>query len=229
MPSRSRGKRTSRSARCQGRRSGLSASRTTSRSSGISAPMRWRDHLDLPHRDPCRRDRCLGTHEVPTVLVLPVPGHFLIRRMMLGPVKAEAERRSGTQGHRRPTKSRRGGRASHEPWMRLLIAFVVFCHGFIYVRIGSVLPDPIKEWRGSSWLLGSAVTGERLDNARHRLACHRGHRDDRVRAGHWIRSFRSRMVASSGDHCWRAGDRRICGLLGWTESGCSLKRGVSAP
>lgn len=47
-------------------------------------------------------------------------------------------------------------------WGGLLIAFVVFCHGFIYVRIGSVLPDPIKEWGGSSWLLGRAVTGDRL-------------------------------------------------------------------
>ena len=36
------------------------------------------------------------------------------------------------------------------PWVRVLIAFVVFCHGFIYIRIGSVLPGPIKEWRGSS-------------------------------------------------------------------------------
>ena len=48
------------------------------------------------------------------------------------------------------------------PWLRYLIAFVVFCHGFIYVRIGSVLPGPIKEWKGSSWLLGSAVTDGRL-------------------------------------------------------------------
>ena len=48
------------------------------------------------------------------------------------------------------------------PWLRYLIAFVVFCHGFIYVRIGSVLPGPITEWKGTSWLLGSAVTGHRL-------------------------------------------------------------------
>jgi hypothetical protein len=48
------------------------------------------------------------------------------------------------------------------PWARYLIAFVVFCHGFIYVRIGSVLPGPIKEWKGSSWLLGSVVIGEPL-------------------------------------------------------------------
>ena len=48
------------------------------------------------------------------------------------------------------------------PWVRYLIAFVVFCHGFIYVRIGSVLPGPVKEWRGSSWLLRSAVTGDQF-------------------------------------------------------------------
>jgi len=48
------------------------------------------------------------------------------------------------------------------PWLRYLIAFVVFCHGFIYVGIGSTLPGPIKEWNGISWLLGSAVTDERL-------------------------------------------------------------------
>ena len=47
-------------------------------------------------------------------------------------------------------------------WMRLLVAFVIFCHGFIYIRVGSMLPGPIKEWRGSSWLLGSVVTGDRL-------------------------------------------------------------------
>lgn len=46
-------------------------------------------------------------------------------------------------------------------WVRVLIAFV-FCHGIIYIRIGSVLPGPIKEWRGSSWLLGSTLTGDRL-------------------------------------------------------------------
>lgn len=48
------------------------------------------------------------------------------------------------------------------PWLRYLIAFVVFCHGFIHVRIGSALPGPIKVWRGSSWLLRSAVTDGRL-------------------------------------------------------------------
>ena len=48
------------------------------------------------------------------------------------------------------------------PWVRYLIALVVFCHGFIYVRIGWVLPGPVNGWRGRSWLLGDAVTGEQL-------------------------------------------------------------------
>ncbi len=48
------------------------------------------------------------------------------------------------------------------PWLRYFIAVIVFCHGFIYVRIGAVLPGPIKEWKGTSWLLGNAVTGDRL-------------------------------------------------------------------
>ena len=48
------------------------------------------------------------------------------------------------------------------PWMQYLIAFVVFCHGFIYVRIGAVLPGPIKGWRGHSWLLGEALTDHGL-------------------------------------------------------------------
>ena len=42
--------------------------------------------------------------------------------------------------------------------LRYFIAFIVGFHGLVYVRIGAVLPGPIKEWRGRSWLLGSAVT-----------------------------------------------------------------------
>ncbi len=48
------------------------------------------------------------------------------------------------------------------PWLRYLVAFIVFCHGFVYVRIGAVLPGPIKEWKGRSWLLRNAVTDDRL-------------------------------------------------------------------
>jgi hypothetical protein len=48
------------------------------------------------------------------------------------------------------------------PWLRYLIAFIVFVHGLIYVRIGSVLPGPIKAWRGTSWLLRESCTGDQL-------------------------------------------------------------------
>jgi hypothetical protein len=51
------------------------------------------------------------------------------------------------------------------PWVRYVLAFLVFCHGFVYVRIGSALPDPVHGWRGSSWLLGDALTGNRLNAA----------------------------------------------------------------
>lgn len=45
------------------------------------------------------------------------------------------------------------------PWLRYLIAFIVFCHGFIYLRF---LPEALKAWGGSSWLLGGALTKNRL-------------------------------------------------------------------
>ncbi len=48
------------------------------------------------------------------------------------------------------------------PWLRYLIAFVVFCHGFIYLRVGPLFFTTVKAWKGTSWLLGGAFTGERL-------------------------------------------------------------------
>jgi hypothetical protein len=30
-------------------------------------------------------------------------------------------------------------------WLKFLIAFVVFCHGFVYLHIGSQLPAPVPE------------------------------------------------------------------------------------
>jgi hypothetical protein len=51
------------------------------------------------------------------------------------------------------------------PWVRYVLAFLVFCHGFVYVRIGSALPDPVHGWKGTSWLLGSALTGHTLNAA----------------------------------------------------------------
>jgi hypothetical protein len=50
-----------------------------------------------------------------------------------------------------------------KPWMQYAIAFLLFGHGFIYVRIGSTLPEPIKEWNGTSWLLGQALSDPHLE------------------------------------------------------------------
>jgi hypothetical protein len=46
--------------------------------------------------------------------------------------------------------------------MRLALAMIVFGHAYIYIRIGSMLPAAVAEWRGRSWLLGGAVTGAPL-------------------------------------------------------------------
>lgn len=48
------------------------------------------------------------------------------------------------------------------PWLRYLIAFVVGSHGLIYVMFVPLARDALKEWRGTSWLLGQAVTGGKL-------------------------------------------------------------------
>jgi hypothetical protein len=47
------------------------------------------------------------------------------------------------------------------PWLSYLIAFVVACHGSIYIPLLFV-PDMLSGWRGRSWLLGSALTGNGL-------------------------------------------------------------------
>ena len=49
-----------------------------------------------------------------------------------------------------------------KPWLQYVIAFLVFCHGFVYVRIGSMLPAPVKGWTGHSWLLGDAISSPQL-------------------------------------------------------------------
>jgi hypothetical protein len=49
-----------------------------------------------------------------------------------------------------------------KPWLQYLIAFLVFCHGFIYVRVGAMLPEPVKGWKESSWLLGKCVSSHHL-------------------------------------------------------------------
>jgi hypothetical protein len=50
-----------------------------------------------------------------------------------------------------------------KPWVQYLLAFIIFCHGFIYLRIGSLLPGAVKGWNGSSWLLGDLVGGGHLN------------------------------------------------------------------
>ena len=49
-----------------------------------------------------------------------------------------------------------------KPWAQYVIAFLIFCHGFVYVRIGSMLPTPVKGWKGSSWLLGDGISNPQL-------------------------------------------------------------------
>lgn len=49
-----------------------------------------------------------------------------------------------------------------KPWAQYVIAFLIFCHGFVYVRIGSMLPAPVKGWKGSSWLLGDGISNPQL-------------------------------------------------------------------
>ena len=48
------------------------------------------------------------------------------------------------------------------PWLRYLIAFVVACHSLVYILYGFMIPSKIKEWRGTSLVLGSSVKGDRL-------------------------------------------------------------------
>ena len=54
------------------------------------------------------------------------------------------------------------GRHVMKPWIQYLIALIVFCHGFVYVRVGSMLPAPVKGWKGRSWLLGDAISSPQL-------------------------------------------------------------------
>jgi hypothetical protein len=55
------------------------------------------------------------------------------------------------------------GAASMKPWLRYLFALLIGVHGCIYFAFGmGRIPEPFKGWRGTSWLLGSAITGDRL-------------------------------------------------------------------
>jgi hypothetical protein len=46
--------------------------------------------------------------------------------------------------------------------VRYLIAFVVGRHGCTHLPFGLVVAGALKGWRGRSWLLGSALAGDRL-------------------------------------------------------------------
>jgi len=48
-------------------------------------------------------------------------------------------------------------------WLRYLFGLVIGAHGCIYFIFGmGRLPDALKGWRGTSWLLGNAITGDKL-------------------------------------------------------------------
>lgn len=50
------------------------------------------------------------------------------------------------------------------PWLRYLITFLIVCHGYVYIPLGTFMLDveKQKEWRGHSWLLGKNATQESL-------------------------------------------------------------------
>jgi hypothetical protein len=47
-------------------------------------------------------------------------------------------------------------------WLRYLIAFVVACHGITYLMFGFLGPRQMKEWMGTSRILGPVLTANRL-------------------------------------------------------------------
>lgn len=49
-----------------------------------------------------------------------------------------------------------------KPWVRYLIALLVAAHGLVYLNGARGVLPIFEGWKGSSWLLGSAVTGEAL-------------------------------------------------------------------
>lgn len=48
------------------------------------------------------------------------------------------------------------------PLLRYVLAFIVAAHGLTYIVGGILIPRGLKEWKRSSWLLRSAVTGDAL-------------------------------------------------------------------
>jgi hypothetical protein len=47
-------------------------------------------------------------------------------------------------------------------WLRYLIAFVVLCHGITYFMFGFLAPREMKDWLGTSRILGPVLTASRL-------------------------------------------------------------------
>lgn len=50
------------------------------------------------------------------------------------------------------------------PWLRYLITFLIVCHGYVYIPLGTFMLDidKQKEWRDHSWLFGKNATQDRL-------------------------------------------------------------------
>ena len=67
-----------------------------------------------------------------------------------------------------------------KPWAQYVIAFMIFCRGFVYVRIGSMLPAPVKGWKGSSLLFGDGIGNLQLI-----LCCREGGRVDTKHDSPW--------------------------------------------
>jgi hypothetical protein len=60
-------------------------------------------------------------------------------------------------------RSTQEGAEIRKPWLRDHVAPVISGHGFICAKFGpGGLPDAIKDWKGTSWLLGGAIAGDRL-------------------------------------------------------------------
>jgi hypothetical protein len=47
-------------------------------------------------------------------------------------------------------------------WLRYLIAFVVACYGITYFMFGFLGPRQMKEWKGTSRILGPVLSADRL-------------------------------------------------------------------
>lgn len=109
------------------------------------------------------------------------------------------------------------------PWLRFVIAFFVFCHGFVYVRIGSVLPAPVQGWKGTSWLFGDALAGSRLNAAIVGLHVVAG---VATLACAFAIAFAPSVpvVAPSGNHGRTGRSRSVCALLGRADD-ASLRGG----